>query len=167
VRDWLYVGVHCTAIRAVLERGRIGETYNVGGDAERQNIEVVRTICALLDERRPRADGQKRDAQITYVAARPGHDRRYAIDASKLKSELGWAPAHTFEQGSRGTVDWYLAHQDRVQRVTDGSYRSNASGRPHDDDAQGNHPRPAGPARGCIRSPRRSASSCCRCTTSR
>jgi len=123
VRDWLYVGDHCTAIRAVLERGRIGETYNVGGDAERQNIEVVRTICALLDERRPRADGQKRDAQITYVADRPGHDRRYAIDASKLKSELGWAPAHTFEQGIADTVDWYLAHQDWVQRVTDGSYR--------------------------------------------
>jgi len=123
VRDWLYVGDHCAAIRAVLERGRLGETYNVGGDAERQNIEVVRTICALLDTRRPRADGTPREAQITFVADRPGHDRRYAIDASKLKGELGWTPAHSFEQGIAHTVDWYLAHQDWVGRVLDGSYR--------------------------------------------
>src|SRR5688572_6358802 len=123
VRDWLYVGDHCAAIRAVLERGRVGDTYNVGGDAERQNIDVVRTICALLDARRPRADGNPRESQITFVADRPGHDRRYAIDATKLKSELGWAPAHTFEQGIADTVDWYLAHQAWVQRVTDGSYR--------------------------------------------
>jgi dTDP-glucose 4,6-dehydratase len=123
VRDWLYVGDHCAAIRAVLERGRLGETYNVGGDAERQNIEVVRTICALLDARRPRADGKPRASQVTFVADRPGHDRRYAIDASKLKSELGWAPAHSFEQGIAHTVDWYLAHQDWVGRVLDGSYR--------------------------------------------
>jgi len=107
----------------VLERGRVGETYNVGGDAERQNIDVVRTICGLLDDRRPRPDGAKREAQITFVADRPGHDRRYAIDASKLKSELGWSPQHTFEQGIADTVDWYLAHQDWVGRVTDGSYR--------------------------------------------
>ncbi len=123
VRDWLYVGDHCAAIRAVLERGRAGETYNVGGDAEKQNIEVVRTICALLDARRPRADGKPRTDQITYVADRPGHDRRYAIDASKLKRELGWAPAHSFEQGIADTVDWYLGHQDWVARVLDGSYR--------------------------------------------
>ena len=123
VRDWLYVGDHCSAIRAVLEGGRVGETYNVGGDAERQNIDVVKTICALLDARRPRADGAKRESQITFVADRPGHDRRYAIDASKLKSELGWAPAHTFEQGIADTVDWYLSNQDWVKRVTDGSYR--------------------------------------------
>jgi len=123
VRDWLYVSDHCTAIRAVLERGRVGETYNVGGDAERENIEVVRTICRLLDERRPRGDGEPRSGQITYVADRPGHDRRYAIDASKLKRELGWAPAHSFEQGIADTVDWYLEHQDWVQRVLDGSYR--------------------------------------------
>jgi len=123
VRDWLYVGDHCAAIRAVLERGRVGETYNVGGDAERQNIDVVKTICALLDARRPRADGKPRESQITFVADRPGHDRRYAIDADKLKSELGWAPAHTFEQGIADTVDWYLDHQAWVQRVTDGSYR--------------------------------------------
>ncbi|KGQ18669.1 dTDP-glucose 4,6-dehydratase [Lysobacter dokdonensis DS-58] len=123
VRDWLYVGDHCAAIRAVLEGGRVGETYNVGGDAERQNIDVVRTICALLDDRRPREDGNKRESQITYVADRPGHDRRYAIDANKLKSELGWAPQHTFEQGIADTVDWYLSNQQWVQRVTDGSYR--------------------------------------------
>lgn len=123
VRDWLYVGDHCSAIRAVLERGRVGETYNVGGDAERQNIEVVNTICALLDQRRPRADGKPRDSQITYVKDRPGHDRRYAIDATKLKSELGWAPAHSFEQGIAETVDWYLDNQDWVKRVLDGSYR--------------------------------------------
>jgi len=123
VRDWLYVGDHCAAIRAVLEGGRVGETYNVGGNAERQNIEVVNTICALLDERRPRADGKPRNSQITYVADRPGHDRRYAIDASKLKDELGWEPAHTFEQGIADTVDWYLEHQDWVRRVLDGSYR--------------------------------------------
>ncbi len=123
VRDWLFVADHCAAIRAVLERGRVGETYNVGGDAEMRNIDVVHTICALLDARRPRADGQPRASQITYVADRPGHDRRYAIDASKLKDELGWQPEHTFEQGIADTVDWYLEHQDWVQRVLDGSYR--------------------------------------------
>ena len=123
VRDWLYVGDHCSAIRAVLEGGRVGETYNVGGDAERPNIEVVNTICALLDERRPREDGKPRNSQITYVKDRPGHDRRYAIDATKLKSELGWAPAHSFEQGIADTVDWYLDNQPWVQRVLDGSYR--------------------------------------------
>lgn len=123
VRDWLYVGDHCAAIRAVLARGRVGETYNVGGDAERQNIEVVGTICALLDERRPRQDGKPRSSQIAFVKDRPGHDRRYAIDASKLKEELGWKPAHTFERGIANTVDWYLAHQEWVQRVLDGSYR--------------------------------------------
>jgi len=123
VRDWLYVGDHCSAIRAVLDGGRVGETYNVGGDAERPNIDVVNTICALLDQRRPREDGQPRNSQITYVRDRPGHDRRYAIDASKLKSELGWAPAHSFEQGIADTVDWYLDNQPWVQRVLDGSYR--------------------------------------------
>jgi len=123
VRDWLYVSDHCSAIRAVLEGGRIGETYNVGGDAEMQNIDVVTAICALLDARRPREDGQPRASQVTYVADRPGHDRRYAIDASKLKRELGWRPAHSFQQGIADTVDWYLAHQDWVRRVLDGSYR--------------------------------------------
>jgi dTDP-glucose 4,6-dehydratase len=123
VRDWLYVGDHCNAIRTVLERGRVGETYNVGGDAERRNIDVVKTICALLDARRPRPDGAKRESQVTFVADRPGHDRRYAIDADKLKNELGWKPEHTFEQGIADTVDWYLSQQEWVRRVTDGSYR--------------------------------------------
>ncbi|KFN45033.1 dTDP-glucose 4,6-dehydratase [Arenimonas oryziterrae] len=123
VRDWLYVSDHCAAIRRVLEAGRIGETYNVGGDAERMNIDVVKTICALLDARRPRGDGQPREAQIRFVADRPGHDRRYAIDASKLKRELGWAPEVAFEEGIARTVDWYLAHEDWTQRVLDGSYR--------------------------------------------
>ena len=123
VRDWLYVGDHCAAIRRVLEAGRVGETYNVGGDAERENIVVVKTICRLLDERRPLADGRARESLITFVADRPGHDRRYAIDASKLQSELGWSPSLTFEEGIAQTVDWYLANQPWVQRVLDGSYR--------------------------------------------
>lgn len=123
VRDWLYVGDHCSAIRAVLERGRVGEVYNVGGDAERENIAVVKTICALLDARRPLADGRTRESLIAFVTDRPGHDRRYAIDATKLKSELGWAPSVSFEAGIARTVDWYLAHQDWVRRVLDGSYR--------------------------------------------
>ena len=123
VRDWLFVTDHCAAIRAVLEKGRIGETYNVGGNAEMQNIEVVHAICALLDQRRPRADGLPRASQITHVADRPGHDRRYAIDAGKLRDELDWEPRYSFEQGIAETVDWYLANQDWVQRVLDGSYR--------------------------------------------
>jgi dTDP-glucose 4,6-dehydratase len=123
VRDWLFVSDHCAAIRTVLAKGRVGETYNVGGNAEMQNIEVVQAICALLDQRRPRADGQPRATQITYVADRPGHDRRYAIDASRLRDELGWEPKYTFERGIAETVDWYLDHQDWVSRVLDGSYR--------------------------------------------
>ena len=123
VRDWLFVKDHCSAIRRVLDAGRVGETYNVGGDAERENLHVVKTICALLDERRPRADGAKRESQITFVRDRPGHDRRYAIDASKIQSELGWAPAVSFEQGIAATVDWYLANTAWVERVLDGSYR--------------------------------------------
>ena len=123
VRDWLFVSDHCAAIRTVLAKGRVGETYNVGGNAEMQNIEVVHAICALLDQRRPREDGLSRASQVTYVTDRPGHDRRYAIDASKLRDELGWEPAYTFERGIAETVDWYLAHQDWVRRVLDGSYR--------------------------------------------
>lgn len=123
VRDWLYVSDHCAAIRTVLEKGRPGETYNVGGDAEKQNIEVVEAICKLLDERRPRADGKSRASQIAYVTDRPGHDRRYAIDASKLQNELGWKPQYTFEKGIAQTVDWYLENQVWVKRVLDGSYR--------------------------------------------
>ena len=123
VRDWLFVTDHCEAIRTVLAKGRVGETYNVGGNSEKQNIEVVQAICALLDERRPRDDGKPRASQIAYVADRPGHDRRYAIDASKLRDELGWEPKYTFERGIAETVDWYLANQDWVRRVLDGSYR--------------------------------------------
>ena len=123
IRDWLYVTDHCSAIRRVLEGGHVGETYNVGGDAEMQNIVVVRTICALLDQRRPLADDRTRESLITYVTDRPGHDRRYAIDASKLKRELGWAPTLSFEQGIAQTVDWYLDNHAWVQRVLDGSYR--------------------------------------------
>ena len=123
IRDWLFVGDHCSAIRRVLEAGRIGETYNVGGNAERKNIDVVRTICDLLDQRRPLADGRSHQSLITFVKDRPGHDRRYAIDASKLKNELGWSPAQTFETGIRATVDWYLENAGWVERVLDGSYR--------------------------------------------
>jgi dTDP-glucose 4,6-dehydratase len=123
IRDWLFVGDHCSAIRRVLEAGRVGETYNVGGNAEQQNITVVKAICALLDARRPLADGRARDSLITYVKDRPGHDRRYAIDASKLKNELGWTPTQTFESGIAATVDWYLDNHAWVQRVLDGSYR--------------------------------------------
>jgi len=123
IRDWLYVGDHCAAIKRVLERGRVGETYNVGGNAERTNIDVVRTICALLDARRPLPDGKAHESLITFVKDRPGHDRRYAIDASKLQRELGWQPAQTFETGITQTVDWYLSNQIWVQRVLDGSYR--------------------------------------------
>ena len=123
VRDWLYVKDHCAAIRRVLEIGRVGEVYNVGGDAERENIHVVKTICALVDERRPLPDGRKREAQISHVKDRPGHDRRYAIDASKIKRDLGWRQSESFESGLARTVDWYLDHQDWVRRVLDGSYR--------------------------------------------
>ena len=124
VRDWLYVEDHCKAIMRVLQDGRLGETYNVGGWNEKPNIEVVRTLCALLDELQPRADGQSYATQMTFVKDRPGHDRRYAIDARKLERELGWRPEETFETGLRKTVQWYLSHGDWVEEVTSGSYRA-------------------------------------------
>ncbi len=123
VRDWLYVKDHCSAIRRVLEAGRVGEVYNVGGWNEKPNIEIVHTVCALLDELRPKADGRRYKEQITAVKDRPGHDRRYAIDARKLESELGWKPAETFESGIRKTVKWYLANPDWVANVQSGAYR--------------------------------------------
>jgi len=123
VRDWLYVKDHCSAIRRVLESGQLGETYNVGGWNEKPNIEIVKTVCALLDELRPRADGVSYTAQITYVKDRPGHDRRYAIDARKLEKELGWKPAETFETGIRKTVAWYLENTEWVAHVQSGAYR--------------------------------------------
>jgi len=123
IRDWLYVKDHCSAIRRVLDAGIPGEVYNVGGWNEKPNIEIVHTICALLDELRPRADGSPYSAQITYVSDRPGHDRRYAIDASKLQRELGWKPAETFDTGIRKTVQWYLDHEDWVVNVQSGAYQ--------------------------------------------
>ena len=123
VRDWLYVKDHCSAIRRVLEAGRLGETYNIGGWNEKPNIEIVHTVCALLDELRPKADGKRYKEQITSVKDRPGHDRRYAIDARKLESELGWKPAETFESGIRKTVQWYLANPEWVAHVQSGAYR--------------------------------------------
>jgi dTDP-glucose 4,6-dehydratase len=123
VRDWLYVKDHCSAIRRVLEAGKLGETYNVGGWNEKPNIEIVHTVCALLDELRPRADGRGYKEQITFVTDRPGHDRRYAIDARKLERELGWKPAETFDSGIRKTVEWYLDNAAWVRNVQSGAYR--------------------------------------------
>ncbi|TDR31566.1 dTDP-glucose 4,6-dehydratase [Hydromonas duriensis] len=123
IRDWLFVKDHCAAIRRVLEAGRLGETYNVGGWNEKTNLDVVNGICALLDELKPRADGRSYAEQITYVTDRPGHDRRYAIDARKIERELGWKPLETFETGIRKTVQWYLDNQEWVQNITSGSYR--------------------------------------------
>lgn len=122
VRDWLYVGDHCSAIREVLARGVPGETYNIGGWNEKKNLDVVHTLCDLLDAARPKATGSYRD-QITYVKDRPGHDRRYAIDARKLERELGWKPAETFETGLAKTVRWYLDNQVWVDEVASGDYR--------------------------------------------
>ena len=123
VRDWLYVKDHCSAIRRVLEAGRLGEVYNVGGWNEKPNIEIVHTVCALLDELRPRADGVGYQSQISFVKDRPGHDRRYAIDARKLEKELAWRPAETFDSGIRKTVQWYLDHPEWVAHVQSGAYR--------------------------------------------
>ena len=124
VRDWLYVVDHCHAIARVLEDGRVGETYNIGGWNEKANLDVVRTICARLDEVRPRDDGKPYAEQITYVKDRPGHDRRYAIDAHKIERELGWKPQETFESGIRKTVQWYLDNPKWIAGVTSGDYRN-------------------------------------------
>jgi dTDP-glucose 4,6-dehydratase len=123
IRDWLYVGDHCSAIREVLAKGRLGETYNIGGWNEKANIDVVKTICSILDELKSRADGKSYAEQITFVTDRPGHDRRYAIDASKLKRELGWKPKETFDTGIKKTVQWYLDNPVWIEGVVSGSYR--------------------------------------------
>jgi dTDP-glucose 4,6-dehydratase len=122
VRDWLYVRDHCSAVRAVLERGVPGETYNIGGLNEQRNLDVVKRVCALLDELRPDAAGA-RERLITFVKDRPGHDRRYAMDVTKIQRELGWRPAETFDTGLRRTVEWYLANAAWVERVRSGAYR--------------------------------------------
>ena len=123
IRDWLYVGDHCSAIREVLANGKLGETYNIGGWNEKANIDVVKTICSILDELKPRSDGKSYAEQITFVKDRPGHDRRYAIDASKVERDLGWRPAETFDTGIRKTVRWYLDNPVWIEGVVSGSYR--------------------------------------------
>jgi len=133
IRDWLYVTDHCSAIRRVLEAGTVGEIYNIGGWNEKPNLDIVHIVCTLLDELRARIDGQPYSEQITYVTDRPGHDRRYAIDARKIASELGWKPAETFDTGIRKTVKWYLDNPDWIAHVQSGTYREwvekNYSGR--------------------------------------
>jgi dTDP-glucose 4,6-dehydratase len=124
VRDWLYVKDHCSAVRLVLEEGCVGESYNVGGWNEKTNLDVVQTLCVILDERQPRVDGRSYTSQITFVKDRPGHDRRYAIDASKLERELGWKPQETFETGLHKTIAWYLENQSWVANATSGAYRN-------------------------------------------
>lgn len=123
IRDWLYVKDHCAAIRQVLDAGRVGETYNIGGWNEKANIDIVKIICSLLDELSPRSDMKSYGEQICFVADRPGHDRRYAIDASKIERELGWRPSETFESGIRKTVDWYLQNRQWVENVQTGAFR--------------------------------------------
>ena len=123
IRDWLYVSDHCAAIERVLSGGRLGETYNIGASCEKPNIEIVRLICAILDEERPRDDGKSYRQQISFVKDRPGHDLRYAIDAGKIRDELGWKPKESFETGLRKTVNWYLTNQEWVRNVTTGAYR--------------------------------------------
>jgi dTDP-glucose 4,6-dehydratase len=123
VRDWLYVRDHCRAIIGVLERGTVGDTYVIGGDSERSNLQVVQNICGILDEIAPRPGGKFYSELITFVKDRPGHDRRYAMDAGKLKGELGWAPAHTFEEGLRSTVEWYIDNKDWTDNILSGDYR--------------------------------------------
>jgi dTDP-glucose 4,6-dehydratase len=122
IRDWLYVEDHAAAIWLVLQQGRVGETYNIGGLNEQPNIEIVKTICALLARKSPRADGKPYTSQITYVADRPGHDRRYAIDCTKIQRELGWMPRESFATGIEKTVDWYLAHRSWAADITSQKY---------------------------------------------
>ena len=124
VRDWLYVKDHCSAIRLVLDGGHVGETYNVGGLSEKANLSVVQMLCATLDELQPRGDGRSYASQIAFIKDRPGHDRRYAMDARKLEQELGWKPLETFETGLRKTIVWYLQNQRWIGNVTSGAYQN-------------------------------------------
>ncbi|MGB6287573.1 MAG: GDP-mannose 4,6-dehydratase, partial [Xanthobacteraceae bacterium] len=141
IRDWLYVSDHCSAIERVLLSGRLGETYNIGASCEKPNIEVVERICAILDEERPRGDGKSYARQISFVKDRPGHDLRYAIDARKIRGELGWTPTESFETGLRKTVKWYLTNQGWVKNVTSGAYHEwiSVQYERKSEDAQGNH----------------------------
>jgi len=123
IRDWLYVEDHCSALYTVMTKGKLGESYNIGGNCEMQNIEIVRAVCSILDEVRPKADGAKYEKQITFVKDRPGHDRRYAIDASKIKRELGWEPIETFDTGIRKTIQWYLDNPKWVNDIISGQYQ--------------------------------------------
>ena len=132
IRDWLYVEDHCAGIWLVLQRGRVGETYNIGGLSEKRNLELVKTICALLDRKAPRADGTPHAALIQFVQDRPGHDRRYAIDCAKIQRELGWAPRESFATGLEKTVDWYLAHRDWCRDITEQEIRPRAAGHRRD-----------------------------------
>lgn len=129
IRDWLYVEDHCSAIWTVLEKGKIGETYNIGGHNEKTNLDIVKTICGILDDRKPRSDGKSYLEKIIFVKDRPGHDQRYAIDATKIGKELGWFPRETFETGIIKTVDWYLANQEWCRRITDGRYKRERLGK--------------------------------------
>ena len=128
VRDWLFVEDHCDAIYSVLQHGAIGETYNIGGHNEIRNINIVNTICSILDELKPRSNGQTYSELITYVTDRPGHDFRYAIDASKIKTDLGWEPKETFKTGIRKTIQWYLDHEDWWRKIQDGTYNQERLG---------------------------------------
>jgi len=128
VRDWLFVEDHCDAIYSVLQHGAIGETYNIGGHNEIRNINIVNTICSILDELKPRSNHQSYSELITYVTDRPGHDFRYAIDASKIKTDLGWEPKETFETGIRKTIQWYLDHEDWWRKIQDGTYNQERLG---------------------------------------
>ena len=123
IRDWLHVSDHCSAVRCILEKGKVGDQYNIGGWNEKSNLNVIATICSILDQKRPRHDGHSYAEQMTYVTDRPGHDRRYAVDASKLAAELNWKPAHSFESGIEQTITWFLNNQDWVNNVTSGDYR--------------------------------------------
>src|SRR5207248_10870225 len=162
VRDWLFVEDHARALALVFEQGKPGETYNVGGNSERTNIEVVRAICAALDQRQPRADGRSYAEQIRFVPDRPGHDRRYAIDASKIRDELGWEPGANFEEGIGRTVDWYLARRDWWEPILARRYDTGRLGTGAKRTARRASSSPAAREPAAIRGPPGRPSRCCR-----